>query len=59
MLVILQQGVWMNHCVAVLNTTDKTVVFADPAEGIITLSQKHFHQLWTGRGILLQDLAAK
>jgi hypothetical protein len=59
MLVILQQGLWMNHCVAVLKTTDKAVVFADPAEGIITLSQKHFQQLWTGRGILLQDSAAK
>lgn len=59
MLVILQQGVWMNHCVTVLRTNDKAVVFADPAEGIITLSQKHFQQLWTGRGILLQDLAAK
>jgi hypothetical protein len=59
MLVILQQGVWMNHCVAILNTTDRAVVFADPAEGIITLSQKHFQKLWTGRGILLQDLAAK
>jgi hypothetical protein len=59
LLVILQQGMWMNHCVAVLKTTDKAVVFADPAEGIITLSQKHFQQLWTGRGILLQDSAAK
>jgi hypothetical protein len=54
MLVILQQGLWTNHCVAVLRTNDKAVVFADPAEGIITLSKKHFHQLWTGRGILLQ-----
>jgi hypothetical protein len=59
LLVILQQGLWMNHCVAVLKTTDKAVVFADPAEGIITLSQKHFQQLWTGRGILLQSSAAK
>lgn len=59
LLVILQQGVWMNHCVAVLKTTDKAVVFADPAEGIITLSQKHFRQLWTGRGILLQGSAVE
>lgn len=59
LLVILQQGMWTNHCVAVLKATDKAVVFADPAEGIITLSLNHFQTLWTGRGILLQDSATK
>jgi hypothetical protein len=57
LLVMLQQGLWMNHCVTILNTTGKAVVFADPSEGIITLSKNHFQKLWTGRGILLQSSA--
>lgn len=57
MLVILRQGMWMNHCVAVLNATDKAVVFADPSDGLIVLSRNHFKKLWTGRGILLQASA--
>jgi hypothetical protein len=58
-LLVMLRGTWTNHCVAVLNTTDKAVVFADPSEGIITLSRNHFRTLWTGRGILLQGSAAK
>jgi hypothetical protein len=54
LLAMLRQGPWTNHCVAVVKATDNAVVFADPAEGLITLSQSYFLNLWTGRGILLQ-----
>ena len=59
LLAMLRQGPWTNHCVVVLDATDKAVVFADPAEGLISLSKDRFLKLWTGRGILLQNSATR
>jgi hypothetical protein len=55
LLAMLRQGRWMNHCVLIMKMTGNSVVFADPAEGLITLSKERFLYLWTGRGILLQN----
>jgi hypothetical protein len=55
LLAMLRQGYWSNHCVLVVKMTDNAVVFADPAEGLITLSKKRFLDVWTGRGIILQN----
>lgn len=55
LLAMLRQRYWSNHCVLIVKMTDNAVVFADPAEGLITLSKKRFLDLWTGRGILLQN----
>jgi hypothetical protein len=55
LLAMLRQGYWSNHCVLIVKMTDNAVVFADPAEGLITLSKKRFLDLWTGRGIILQN----
>ena len=55
LLVMLRQGYWSNHCVLIVKMMDNAVVFADPAEGLITLSKKRFLDLWTGRGIILQN----
>lgn len=53
LLAILPQSSLVNHCVAVLDITDTAVVFADPAEGKVTLPIPRFQSLWSGKGILI------
>ncbi len=53
LLAILPQTSFINHCVAILEVTDVAVVFADPAEGMITLPKTRFESLWAGKGILI------
>jgi len=53
LLAILPQGYFVNHCVAVISAAEDTVVFADPAEGIITLPKAYFESTWSGKGILV------
>jgi predicted double-glycine peptidase len=52
-LAILTQKSIINHCVAVLSVTDDTVVFADPAEGILSQPKEQFLSTWSGKGILI------
>ncbi len=53
LLAILSLSYFVNHCVAVIEVTDDTVVFADPAEGVITLPRDYFESIWLGKGILV------
>ncbi len=42
-----------NHCVAILNVSDKMVTFADPVLGKKTLSHAQFEKIWRFSGITL------
>lgn len=53
LLAILPQESVFNHCVAIIRITENDVVFADPAEGIITLPKAYFESIWSGKGILV------
>lgn len=44
----------LNHYVVIHHVTDKTVLVADPAEGLITYKHDSFRELWTGILFLLE-----
>jgi hypothetical protein len=52
-LLLLKEGFMLTHCVALLDISDQTVTFADPAEGMICLPKKIFTSLWTGQAIII------
>jgi hypothetical protein len=53
LLAILSQSYFVNHCVAIIGVTEDAVVFADPADGVITLPRSYFESIWSGKGILV------
>jgi len=53
-LVILREGFLADHCVAVLDVTDQSVVIADPADGKRILPRPQFERLWRHWAIRLR-----
>ncbi len=45
-LAVLKRRVFWDHCVAVLEVSDKSVVFADPVEGKKRILTAEFEQMW-------------
>lgn len=52
-LAILCQNSIINHCVAVFSISDKAVILADPADGMIAMTREQFNSIWSGKGILV------
>lgn len=52
-LAIVRDAFLLDHCVAVLDVTDKTVTFADPVFGKERMSHKKFERIWRFYGIVL------
>lgn len=52
-LAVVRDAFLLDHCVAVLNVTDKTVTFADPVFGTERMSHKKFERIWRFYGIVL------
>ncbi len=53
-LVALSDSFLVDHCVAVLEVSDKMVTIADPVSGRTRLTRKRFRKLWRSAGIVLQ-----
>jgi len=52
-LAVVRDAFLLDHCVAVLDVTDKTVTFADPVFGKERMSHKKFERIWRFYGIVL------
>ena len=55
-LAILREGFLADHCVAVLDVTDHTVVLGDPQSGRRTITRMQFEHVWRGWAIRLRRL---
>ncbi|MEJ5260323.1 MAG: cysteine peptidase family C39 domain-containing protein [Anaerohalosphaeraceae bacterium] len=52
-LAVLRQTFWLDHCVAVLDITPETVVFADPSNGLCSLPRRTFEASWRKTALVL------
>lgn len=53
-LAVIRDAFLLDHCVAVLEVSDRTVVIADPVYGRQRMSHKQFEKIWRFRGIVLK-----
>jgi predicted double-glycine peptidase len=53
-LVVIKDAFMLDHCVAVLNVSDKTVTIGDPILGKIQMSHKEFQNVWRSYGITMK-----
>ncbi len=57
-LVVIKEAFLSDHCVAVLNVSDRMVVIADPGFGKLNMSHEQFEKVWRFSGIVLnRDLS--
>ena len=54
LLAVMRDAVFSDHCVAVIDITDKEVVIADPAEGLLRMPTAEFLRYWRNCGIILR-----
>lgn len=54
MLAVMRNLRFSDHCVVVIDITDKYTVIADPAEGLLRISTAAFLQSWRNCGIILR-----
>ncbi|MBN1125864.1 MAG: hypothetical protein JXA82_12715 [Sedimentisphaerales bacterium] len=54
-LVVLREGLLIDHCVTVLQVNDSQVVLADPERGINILSHADFYRSWKGWAITFRS----
>ncbi|HOK67665.1 MAG TPA: cysteine peptidase family C39 domain-containing protein [Anaerohalosphaeraceae bacterium] len=52
-LAVLRQTFWLDHCVAILEITPETVLFADPSNGLCSLPRRVFEASWRKTAIVL------
>ncbi len=52
-LAVLKEAFLWDHCVAVIDVSDKTVTIADPALGEQILTHEQFTKTWRGCGIVM------
>jgi hypothetical protein len=52
-LAVVKDAFLIDHCVAVLNVTDRMVTVADPVTGKMVMSHKQFEECWRFYGIVL------
>lgn len=52
-LVVIREAFLSDHCVAVLEVSDRTVVIADPGFGKLNMSREQFEKVWRFSGIVL------
>jgi len=53
-LVVVKSALLSDHCVAVLEVRDSTVILADPVSGKRSLSHEQFEKIWRFSGIVLK-----
>ena len=53
-LAVVKDAFLLDHCVAILDITDKTVIIGDPVFGKIQMSHKNFQAVWRFYGITLK-----
>ena len=53
-LAVVKDAFLSDHCVAVLEVLDRTVIVADPVTGRQLISHKQFEKLWRSTGIILK-----
>ncbi len=53
-LAIIKDAFLSNHCVAVMEISDRMVVIADPVLGKMNISHKQFEKIWRFSGIVLK-----
>jgi len=53
-LAVVKDAFLSNHCVAVMEVSDRMVVFADPAFGKMNVSHEQFEKIWLFSGIVLK-----
>ncbi len=58
-LVVVKDAFLLDHCVAVLEVSDKTVTIADPSLGRQKMSHKDFENVWRFYGITLKNSSAQ
>jgi hypothetical protein len=58
-LAVVKSAFLTDHCVAVLEVSDKAVTIADPAGGKKSMSYKQFEEIWRFSGIVLKREAAQ
>lgn len=54
LLAVMRSSAFSDHCVAVLEITDKDIVVADPAEGLMRIPTAQFLCSWRNCGIVLR-----
>lgn len=52
-LAIVRDAFMLDHCVAVLEVSDRTVTVADPMAGLRTIPRKQFEKTWRFSGVVL------
>lgn len=57
-LAIVRDAFLRDHCVAVLGVSDKSVVVADPALGMLNIPREQFEKSWRFTGIILERRVA-
>lgn len=58
-LVVVKDAFLSDHCVAVLEVSDETILVADPAVGRQLMSHEQFEEVWRFTGIVLKRDAAR
>jgi len=53
-LAVVRDAFLLDHCVAVLEVSDRMVIIADPVFGRQQMSHKQFEKIWRFRGIVLK-----
>ena len=53
-LAVIKDAFMLDHCVAILDVTDKNVIIGDPVLGKIKMSHKNFQSVWRFYGIALK-----
>lgn len=54
MLAVMHDSAFSDHCVVVIDITDKNVVIADPAEGLLRIPAADFLRAWRNCGVILR-----
>lgn len=53
-LAVMREGIWTDHCVAVLDADESSVLVGDPSEGLRRVSRLDFELAWRGTAITLE-----
>lgn len=58
-LAVVKDSLMLDHCVAVLEVSEKAIVIGDPVMGRIRMSRDSFEKIWRFRGITLEKNTAE
>jgi predicted double-glycine peptidase len=55
-LAVIKNQMLSDHCVAVMEVSDRMVTFADPVMGMVSMTHENFEKIWRFRGISLHRM---